>query len=289
MNNDITPSQEQALLRLLGKVMEVMRDDRPLNPDDSAFGALESSRSIKPGEAGMHYSFRNRAIPDATVDLSTWTDPLDYSDDRTRARAVPASFELWFYDAPTGVSRRLLEQRLDLAGYWIDAAGVREEGNDLGSGLPPAELLHTYRYRANAGEHGRFPVDVELFFLDPAPNDSSRKTRLIKITIDRDYPYLTPAMRKKKREEQNQKKRQTYGYMNLCTGTPCPETGVWEGWTDSGSTDVMEFARGQIFDAVRSVLLEQGGSCPMVVGRWFWLCSTNEKSGTVWKGIELQG
>ena len=236
----------------------------------------------------MHYSFRNSALPDAKVDLSTWTDPLDYSDDRTRVRAVPAAFELWLYNALAGVNRRVLEQRLDLATYRMNG-DVRREGNDLGPGLPPAELRHRYRYRANAGEHGRFPVDVELTFLDPPPNDPSGKVWLDRITIDRDYPYLTPAMRKKKREEQNQKKRQTYGYMNLCTGTPCPETGVWEGWTDSGSTDVMEFARGQIFDAVRSVSLEQGGSCPMVVGRWFWLCSSNEKSGTVWKGIELEG
>ncbi|MEC5407509.1 hypothetical protein VOM14_18340 [Paraburkholderia sp. MPAMCS5] len=289
MSYDITPSQEQALLRLLGKVMEVMRDDRPLDPNDPAFGTLESSRYIEPGEAGVHYSFRNSAFPDAKVDLSTWTDPLDYSDDRTRVRAVPASFVLWFRHPPAGISRGQFEQRLDLANYWVGAGGVREEGNDIGHSLPPFTQEHRYRYRANAGEHGRFPVDVELFFLDPPPNDPSGKVWLERITIDRDYPYLTPAMRKKKREEENQKKRQTYGYMNLCTGTPCPETGGWEGWIDSGSTDVMEFARGQIFDAVRSVSLEHGGSCPMVVGRWFWLCSTSEKSGTVWKGIELQG
>jgi hypothetical protein len=37
-------------------------------------------------------------------------------------------------------------------------------------------------------------------------------------------------MRKKKREEQNQKKRQTYGYMDLCAGATCPESGtVWKG------------------------------------------------------------
>lgn len=289
MSDTITPSQEKALLSLLSKIMEVLRDDRPLELQDPALGTLKSSWHTAPGEAAMHYSFRNMAFPDAKVVLSTWTDPLDYSDDRTRVPAVPVYFELWFHDALAGVNRRLLEQHLDLANHWIGADGLRNEGNDLGPGLPPAEAVHAYRYRANAGEHGRYPVDVDFFFLDPAPNDRSGKVRLDRITIVRNYPYVTPATRKKKREEQNQKKRQTYGYMNLCTGTPCPETGVWEGWTDTGPTDVMEFTRGQTFDYVRSVSLEQGSSCPMVGGRWFWLCNSNEKSGTVWKGIALNG
>jgi hypothetical protein len=289
MSGDITPSQEQALLQLLGKVMEIMRDDRPFSPEDPAFGKLKSSYFIRPGEAGVHYSFANNAFPDAKVDLSMWTDPLDYSDDRTRVQAVPAYFELWFHNALAGISRRLLEQRLDLASYWVDEKGVREEGNDMGVGPPPDNLLHSYWYRANDGENGRFPVDVEFFFLDPAPNNPSGKLRLDRITIRRDYPYLTPAMRKKKREEQNQKKRQTYGYMDLCTGATCPESGIWEGWTKDGPTDVMKVERGQKFDAVRTVSLEQGGSCPMVGGRWFWLCNVNEESGTVWKGTALKG
>ncbi|WOD16673.1 hypothetical protein [Paraburkholderia kirstenboschensis] len=289
MSYDITPSQERALYALLDKVMEVMRDDRPFNPGDPAFGTLESSEYFVPEGGGKKYAFAKDAFPDARVRLSTSPDPLDYSDDRLKVRVVPVSFELWFHNALAGINRRVLEERLDLAGYWVDSDGIMNEKNDMGAGLPPAMLLHPYRYRANAGDNGRFPVDVELFFLDPAPNDPSGKVRLDRITIDRDYPYLTPAMRKKKREEQNQKKRQTYGYMNLCTDAPCPESGVWEGWTKEGPTDVMRFERGQKFDAVRSVSLEQGGSCPMVPGQWFWLCSVNEETGTVWKGIALKG
>ncbi|MDP9647587.1 hypothetical protein [Paraburkholderia caledonica] len=230
MSGNITPSQEQALLQLLGKVMEIMRDDKAVNPDDPDLGNLKSAEHFVPREAGIAYSFRNRAFPDAKVELTTWTDPLDYSDDRTRVQAVPAYFELWFHNALAGISRRLLEQRLDLASYWVDKKGVRKEGNDMGVGPPPDNLLHSYWYRANDGENGRFPVDVELFFLDPAPNNPSGKVRLDRITISRVYPYLTPAMRKKKREEQNQKKPQTYGYMELCTGATCPESGtVWKG------------------------------------------------------------
>ena len=289
MSDDIAPSQERALLRLLDKVMEVMRDDRPFNPGDPAFGTLASSEFHMPEGGGKQYVFTNRAFPEVRMSLSTRPDPLDYSDDRLKVRVVPVSFELWLHNALAGISRRLLEQRLDLASYWVDEKGVREEGNDMGVGPPPDNLLHSYWYRANDGENGRFPVDVEFFFLDPAPNDPSGKVLLDRITIHRVYPYLTPAMRKKKREEQNHKKRQTYGYMNLCTGATCPESGIWEGWTKDGPTDVMKVERGQKFDAVRSVSLEQGGSCPMVRGQWYWFCNVNEESGTVWKGIALKG
>jgi len=162
MSGNITPSQEQVLLQLLGKVMEIMRDDKAVNPDDPDLGNLKSAEHFVPGEAGIAYSFRNRAFPDAKVELTTWTDPLDYSDDRTRVQAVPAYFELWLHNALAGISRRVLEQRLDLANYWAGGDGVREEGNDLGAGPPPDNLLHSYRYRANAGANGLFPVNVDV-------------------------------------------------------------------------------------------------------------------------------
>ncbi|WP_288830504.1 hypothetical protein [uncultured Paraburkholderia sp.] len=142
MSDDIAPSQERALLRLLDKVMEVMRDDRPINPDDPDLGNLKSAEHFVPGEAGIAYSFRNRAFPDATVELTTWTDPLDYSDDRTRVQAVPAYFELAFHNALAGVSRRLLEQRLDLANYWVASATVCRP-------LRGSIVIATGRMRAN--------------------------------------------------------------------------------------------------------------------------------------------
>ncbi|MFM0472639.1 hypothetical protein PQR29_09230 [Paraburkholderia strydomiana] len=77
MSGNITRPQEQALLQLLGKVMEIMRDDKAVNPDDPDLGNLKSAEHFVPGEAGIAYSFRNRAFPDAKVELTTWTDPLD--------------------------------------------------------------------------------------------------------------------------------------------------------------------------------------------------------------------
>lgn len=69
MSDDITPSQEQALLRLLSKVMEVLRDNSPLSANDFAYGTLASTIVFKPGEAGKTYSFRNSAFPGAKVDF----------------------------------------------------------------------------------------------------------------------------------------------------------------------------------------------------------------------------
>jgi hypothetical protein len=81
MSDDIAPSQERALLRLLDQVLEVMRDDRPFNPDDPAFGTLESAEFHVPGGGGKKYVFTNRAFPEVRMNLSTRPDPLDYLDD----------------------------------------------------------------------------------------------------------------------------------------------------------------------------------------------------------------
>ena len=50
MSDDIAPSQERALLRLLDKVMEVMRDDRPINPDDPDLGNLNRRNTLSQGK-----------------------------------------------------------------------------------------------------------------------------------------------------------------------------------------------------------------------------------------------
>ncbi|OBR46329.1 hypothetical protein A6456_38325 [Paraburkholderia tropica] len=98
-------------------------------------------------------------------------------------------------------------------------------------------------------------------------------------------------MRKQRREEERFKKREKYGYMNLCTGGVCPESGYWEGWTkESGPTDILSVEKGQKFDLVRTVPLTTArSSCPMVPGQWMWLCSLEEARGFQWMGLTLNG
>jgi hypothetical protein len=99
--------------------------------------------------------------------------------------------------------------------------------------------------------------------------------------------YLTP----QELQERNHAKRQKYGYMNLCTGSVCPESGYWEGWTKaSGPTDILRVEKGQKFDMVRTVPLYQDRStCPMIEGQWMWLCSLEQARGFQWMGFTLEG
>jgi hypothetical protein len=48
-------------------------------------------------------------------------------------------------------------------------------------------------------------VDVEFFYFEPKDGDENREPRLDAIKITRSYPYIAPEMRKKKREEEQQK------------------------------------------------------------------------------------
>ncbi|MEI7297845.1 hypothetical protein WCQ02_37525 [Paraburkholderia tropica] len=292
MSNATAQHQIELLLDILGKSMEILRDDRRFDASEPEFGKLYSTDK-ESRETGGVYIYRNSDFEDATMKFYTTADPLNYSDDRQGVAVVPERFEFIFTSARRmlDIEPSLIKQRLDLSDYRIDFDGSLTYGNDLGAGLPQYPLLHTYRYRANERADSRFPVDVDLDYGDADPADPTDTRILMRITISRYYPYLTPEMRKQKREEERLKKREQYGYMNLCTGGVCPETGYWEGWTkESGPTDILRVEKGQKFDAVRTVpLTTDRSSCPMVPGQWMWLCSLEEARGFQWKGFTLNG
>ncbi|MBN3811040.1 hypothetical protein [Paraburkholderia sp. Ac-20347] len=284
--------QRQAIYSVLDEVMAVLRDDRPFEKENLNIGVIRSIGKYKPSGLGLEYSFTNKNIPEANIKIETEDDPFDYSDDRSGVKIVPSRFELYFYVSVVGITPSMLKKHLDLADYWIDGDGEKHQGNDMGSGLPPTPALHRYRYRANPTSNSRFPVDVELSYGDGrGETTASTPPSLWIVRFNRVYPYLTPEMRKQRREEERFKKREKYGYMNLCTGGVCPESGYWEGWTkESGPTDILRVEKGQKFDAVRTVpLTTDRSSCPMVPGQWMWLCSLEEARGFQWMGLTLNG
>lgn len=285
MRKFASDEQKREIISVLKRAMAILRDDRPFSPRDSAFGQLISADKVKDSTAG-EYVYNNRNLPESRLSVVEVSDPLDYSEDRAKVRVVPGSFQLYFYGAVSGVSRFALKSELDLADYWVDYDNQRHEGNDIGAGIPPAVRLHRYEYRANPQPTSRFPVNVTIFFFDPLADDSSGQA-LNLIRIERAYPILTPQERKQKREQQNHEKREKYGYMNLCTGMICPESGLWEGWTMEGPTDILRVTKGDKFDVVRTVSADKGGTCPMINGQWMWLCPPDEIRGFVWKGMRL--
>jgi hypothetical protein len=202
MDNPVTDVQRNAIMSVLLEAMRILGGNTPLKNDDSKLGRIRWIKKSPFSEYGDIYSFDNDSIPEAEIKIRTIDDPLNYSDDRAKVRIVPASFELYFYVAVRGIPPSMLKEQLDLADYWIDGDGEKHHYNDMGPGNLPMPGLHSYRYRANARSDDQFPVDVELFYGDGLGNAPSGTLPSLGIVdIRRAYPYLTPQMRKQKREE----------------------------------------------------------------------------------------
>ncbi|MFD1560823.1 hypothetical protein ACFSHT_35145 [Paraburkholderia silviterrae] len=208
MPKQITKEQSTALSSLLNEVMGVLRDDKPFNPKQFAFGELKSTEN-SPDDPGISYEYRNSKLPDSQTTITTYSDPLNDVEDRTLVPVVPVKFEIDFYDLTGELSKGSLERELDLANYWVGIDGKENKRNCYPSPAPARGIL-ICRYRANPHESGRVPVDVDMFF-SYRDNMNADMLRLSSIYIRRDYPYVTPAMRKQKREEKEQRIRELYG------------------------------------------------------------------------------
>lgn len=205
LNSNITDEQKKLFFRMLDKVMFFLRDDQPFVFDKSGLGVVGGIESWK-DDSGKRYSYNSDSLPDANILFSTTSDPMNYDDDRLAVPAVPDSFYFQFFSSKYGLDRQTLEKNLALESYWVDEKGEKHEGNSLPS-FPPALRLHVFRYRAKELATSRFSVDVELFYFEPKDGEEKWEQRLDAVRIERAYPYLTPEMRKQKREEQQQKKR----------------------------------------------------------------------------------
>ncbi|WP_157651569.1 hypothetical protein [Burkholderia ubonensis] len=98
--------------------------------------------------------------------------------------------------------------------------------------------------------------------------------------------YLTPD----ELHERELAKRQKYGEMNLRTGMPCPETGVWQGFAGNCTPDVTVVWKGQRFPSVRTLThleeREQRRPTNWVDGQWMWLREVDDSnSRMIDKGI----
>ncbi|MBN3853298.1 hypothetical protein G3N59_07915 [Paraburkholderia sp. Ac-20340] len=210
VDEKMTREQTNALISVLDDAMHVLRDDAPLNGDDLRIGKVLTVDVDKSSDQIL-YKFKNGSLRNVSITLLAGPDPLNYAENRSDVPIVPVTLRIQMLDSAFGVSRLEIERKLDLAKYWIDTDGIKHDGNDMGAGAPPSPLLHRYRYRANPHVNSHFPVDVELFYGDPPPDDSSSGQSLIAITLERAYSYLTPAMRKQKREEAAARANAAYG------------------------------------------------------------------------------
>jgi hypothetical protein len=206
MHEPARDKRHEAILALLDEVMVIMRNGKPFNPENPIFGQIQNTVQLK-RTVGMGYEYKNDTIKAMTLAMTIEADPLNYEDDRKSVPVVPSNFFLDFAVAVRGFTWTEIQKRLDLADYWIDSGGKKEEGNCFPAS-PPNEWITICRYRANVRADSRFPVDVELGFFGPRKEGTYDLDR---VTIRRSYPYLTPDIRKQKREEKEQHARDLYG------------------------------------------------------------------------------
>ncbi|MBN3819805.1 hypothetical protein G3N57_25800 [Paraburkholderia sp. Se-20369] len=265
--------EQRATVRsILKTAMAILRDDQPFDPRDMTIGKLFATWTQKSAHGAL-YHYANRALASTTIEFLTRTDPEDYSDDRSKVKIVPAKIRIRFSPMIEDLPDTEIKSLIQLEDYWVDGDGNREYGNEIMPRHPSTPTAQDFRYRAKDVQGSQFPVNVNLGYANPL--DGSLPQMLAVVNISRAYEILTPEERKQRRLEGQQAKRQKYGEMNLCTGMLCPETGIWQGYTQTSDSDQLLVTKGETFPEVRTLTpleqAEQGRYTEFVAGRWMWL------------------
>ncbi|RQQ61115.1 hypothetical protein [Burkholderia stagnalis] len=274
--------EQRAMVRnILKTAMAILRDDQPFDPDGMVFGRVYAAKSHRPAE-GKLYRYINPVLRNARVEFSTSDDPEDYSADRSKVKIVPTGVTIRLSPMLAGIPHTEIESLLQLDNYWVDSQGEINYGNEMMGRTPDAPNAQTFRYRTKDTPSSKFPVDIELFYVNPLAG--SFPPKLAEIRISRDYRILTPEERKQRRLEERRAKRKKYGEMNLCTGMLCPETALWQGYTKTSSSDQLVVHKGQRFPTIRTLTpreeYEQRRNTEHVAGQWMWL--RGEHDHPVW-------
>ncbi|OMG72742.1 hypothetical protein [Burkholderia ubonensis] len=274
----MTADEQRAMVRsILKEAMAILRDDKPFDPLNTIFGRI-IDKSPHARSEGQRYLYATRVLPSTTVIFSTFDDPDDYSDDRSKVKVVPTGLILRLSPMLADMPHKEIESLLQLDNYWIDSDGNRHHENEIPGRHPQTPNLQSFRYRNKDTPGSKFPINVTLFYANPL--DGSFPPMLAEIAIRRAYKILTPEERKQRRLEERQAKRQKYGEMNLCTGMLCPETGLWQGYTKTSSPNRLVVRKGQRFPMVRTLTHqeehEQRRRSELVAGQWMWLREESE-------------
>ncbi|WP_175002555.1 hypothetical protein [Burkholderia lata] len=268
-----TTDEEQrvALRAILKTAMSILRDDAPYDPKNIIFGTNYTTWTHPPAK-GFLYKYANRALHGTEIEFSTGDDPEDYSEDRDKVKIVPAGVRIVVDARVANLPDTEIKSLLQLEDYWVNSRGNHRYGNEIRTRTPDAPNLQSFRYRSKDVPGSKFPIDVDLGYINPV--DGSFSQRLWIVEIRRTYKILTPEERRQRRLEERQAKRQKYGEMNLCTGMLCPETGLWEGFSTVSSHSLVVY-KGRAFPTVRTLMpweeREQRRPTEHVPGRWMWL------------------
>ncbi|MBN3776282.1 hypothetical protein G3O06_01730 [Burkholderia sp. Ac-20345] len=227
----------------------------------------------------IQYAF----YPEKVMSVRFTLDKLNLIDGRPRIGAFSIKVNDGIHtDVPYDRFEKLGLRRVE-RGESID--GVRAEQGDFFypagvadvNGTRPRNYA-TFSYRLPLSADSPFDVYAGFGYLGDWINEASRAWTLSNfrnavdlriLNIARNY--LTPA----ELQQREQAKRQKYGEMNLRTGMPCPETGVWQGFAENCTPDVTVVWKGRKFPSVRTLThqeeRDQRRSTSWVDGQWMWL------------------
>ena len=166
------------------------------------------------------------------------------------------------YEARFGLQRLVRGEKID---------GVRiEVGDFFNPGRCPScdRNRVILGYRLPLASDALFDINGDFDYLgkDDAPDYLSLRDpeNLRQITFTR--TYLTPA----ELDQRRAARRHRYGMMDLRTGMLCPETAIWEGWTENGPTDATVAYAGRLFPTARNVPYQNPIPYEWVNARWMW-------------------
>ncbi len=144
------------------------------------------------------------------------------------------------------------------------------------SGYYPENYV-SFGYRLPMPSDSPFDVTAAFGYLGEWINRAGRPTlsnlrsavNLRSLSIGRHY--LTPEELK----QRDDAKRQKYGYMHLCTGMTCPESGIWEPWTSNGPTEAYYLEQGRTFPEAADITMDEAKRRQrypkMEPARWMWV------------------
>lgn len=276
-----TDEEQRVVLRtILKTAMAILRDDASYDPEYVVFGTNYTTWTHPPAK-GFLYKYANRALRGTEIELSTGDDPEDYSDDRDKVKIVPAGVRIVLDIRVANLPDTEIKSLLQLEDYWIDHRGNRRYGNEIRARTPDAPNLQSFRYRSKDIPGSKFPIDVDLGYINPL--DGSSPQQLWIVEIRRTYKILTPEEREQRRLEEQQAKRYKYELMNLCTDMLCPETGIWQGYTKTSNSDIHLIWKGQKFPNVRKLTPREQEERNQYTnlfepGRWMWFEEYQERS-----------
>ncbi|WP_346778587.1 hypothetical protein [Burkholderia sp. Ac-20349] len=276
-----TADEQRAAVRSILKTsMTILRDDQPFDPRNTTIGQLFSTWTQK-SAYGALYHYANRWLADTTIEFLTRTDPEDYNDDRSKVKIVPAKVRIVLDATVANLPDTEIKSLLQLEDYWVDGDGKREYRNEIMGRTPDAPNLQSFRYRSKDIPGSKFPIDVDLGYINPL--DGSSPQQLWIVEIRRTYKILTPEEREQRRLEEQQAKRYKYELMNLCTGMLCPETGIWQGYTKTSNSDIHLIWKGQKFPDVRKLTPREQEERNQYTnlfepGRWMWFEEYQKRS-----------